>query len=124
MPTWMPEKRTEREYRMRDGSIRKVRNEYQSVTCPHCQEDQYCRLTHIVLFDRQGMPIAQEYHNNYNADLECLQALLVTYLTADDEKRGMGVTEEPREGKWVLVRGGEIIGTEMMDGQGEGYGPR
>ena len=100
---------------MGEGSVCRVQNEFQPVTCPHCQEDQYCRLTHIWYSDRDDALVGQEYHNNYHADLEYLQTLLVTYLTTDDEENGLGVTEELREEKWVLVRDNKIIGEEVED---------
>ena len=115
MPSWMPEEKTARNYQIKDGSVWRIHNEFQQISCPHCDQNQYCRATHIWYLDSDGMPLGQEFYNNYNTDLEHLQMLPITYLTDEDEKDGIGVSEEHREGEWMLVRDAKIIGEEVEE---------
>lgn len=97
---------TNRRYRMRDGKICVVQNEYQRVTCLSCGEQQFCRLTHIWRYDAPNI-IRPEYHTNYGQDLHKLKELLITYIDS------ASVRESIIEGKWALVMEDEIIGEEI-----------
>jgi len=105
--SWLRNEMTMRRYRMRDGSVCVVKNEYQRVTCPSCDQLQYCRLTHIWNYDAQNRCSPPEYHTNYNADLDALRSLLVTYSGEAP------VTESFVNDKWVLLVGGQTIGEEV-----------
>ena len=97
---------------MKNNSIWKVQNDYQEVTCPHCNEKQYCRLTQIWAFDDTGTKaLNYEVHNNYNPNLDELANLQVTYITLAGKQSP--VTEVRTAGKWMLVADNEPIGEEM-----------
>ena len=115
MSNWMPEKKTARIYQLKEGSFCRVQNEFQQISCPHCDQKQYCRATHIWYLDSDGMPLGQEFYNNFNQDLEYLETLPITYLTDDDERDGIGVSEDQRAGEWMLVRDAKIIGEEVEE---------
>lgn len=116
MSSWMRDEGIKRSYRIEDGTMWLVVNDFQVVVCPHCQEYQYGRLTQLWHFDpARSCLINFEAHNNYGTDLEQLKSLLISYLTVNGVKEG--VTEEQREGKWVLVCDNQIIGEEVMESQ-------
>jgi len=104
--SWLDDEMTKRRYRMRDGSVWVVQNEYQRVTCPSCDQLQYCRLTHIWHYDSQNR-FSPEYHTNYDARLDKLKSLLVTYIGEE------AVTEAFVNNKWVLLMGEQMIGEEV-----------
>jgi hypothetical protein len=100
--SWLDEEKSTRKYRLKNGLNLVVQNEYQIVICPHCQEQQYCRLTHIWHFDKQNQ-CKPEYHTNYHSELSKLKELLITYVD------GIGIIETQINGKWALMKGDQII---------------
>jgi hypothetical protein len=106
--SWLDNEMTRRQYRLINGLTWIVQNEFQTVRCPHCQEEQYSRLTHIWHIDKKGT-CRPEYHTNYDSNLANLKDLLISY---DD---GVGIIEREINGKWVLLKGGQVIG-EQYDG--------
>lgn len=110
MTSWIKEETTIRKYRIVDSnsSIWEIQNEYQKIPCPNCSKNLFCRLTHIRWYDKSGQLYREEYHNNYNSDINVLRSLLVTY--GIDNK---GVYEKLMKNKWKLFSGEKIIGEEI-----------
>lgn len=111
--SWLDQEATERKYNVATNppSFWIVRNEYQQVKCPHCNEIQFCRLTRIWRGDPEKPEVAQdsEIHTNYNKSLDELKKLLIAYASEDINS---GITEEHIEGKWKLILEGKVIGEE------------
>jgi len=77
--SWLDKERTERSYKLKSNEeiVWIVRNEYQIVKCPHCDEEFFCRLTHIDQGKNQII-FANEYHTNYKKTMEELKKLRVS----------------------------------------------
>lgn len=105
--SWLDDEKTERKYDFPDGRSWVVQNEYRPIKCPDCSAQQYCRLTHIWHLDVAGA-VQPEYHINLDTDLEKLKRLLVTYVN------DIGVSEVERDGRWVLLKGEELIAKETI----------
>ena len=111
MSTWLKAESTFRQYRLADGALWTVQNEYQHETCPHCSGQQYCRLTHVLRLDPEGRPLRPEWHINRRADLQELKSIVVTYL---DVAATVGVAEVEHDGRWALESGGKIFGQQEI----------
>ena len=105
--SWLDDQMTRRKYRLSNGLMLVVQNEYRPVPCPHCKDQQYCRLTHIWHYDAQNRCVP-EYHVNFGTNLEDLKSLLITYVD------GIGVNEVETKGKWILMKGDEQVGQETV----------
>lgn len=104
--SWLDEEKTIRHYRLTNGLTWIVQNEFQKVRCPHCQQEQYSRLTHIWHIDKDGT-CKPEYHTNYDSNLNNLKELLISY-----DVNGVSIKESEINGKWVLLKGDQVIGEE------------
>ena len=108
--SWITQERTIRTYKMVDGELWNVDNQFQEVDCPHCKEKIYCRLTRI-LRAKPGSPYdREELRTNYGSNLSELKKLQVAYL---DEAKEHSVLEKEHNGNWVLVCGERELGVAV-----------
>lgn len=108
--SWLVEEKTIRHYRLTNGLTCKVQNEFQKVRCPHCQQEQYSRLTHIWWYINTDGTYKLEYHTNYDSNLNNLKDLLISYGV-----NGASIKESEINGKWVLFEGAQVIGGEFKN---------
>lgn len=105
--SWMAGERTIRTYKMLDGELWNVDNQFQEVDCPHCKEKIYCRLTRILRAKPDSPYDREELRTTYRTNLPELKKLQVTWL---DEPKEHAVVEKEHNGKWVLACDGRELG--------------
>jgi hypothetical protein len=105
--SWLRSEGSRRWYKIDDGTIWEVINEYQELKFATCSTVIYGRATSIFHYEGKGK-LVPELHNNYAADLSSLKSLQVTYGNG-----GAAISEVNDGSGWTLLRAGQIMGHEI-----------